>query len=117
MSTFKIAFYCLLSLLLFTYLACTVNKTTTNQSIDETVDKHKIMVLLQKQIRATALEEEFKAYELKSKGLMSRRENRCMFTYNPTLIDGTQLLEMVKKSDKVLEAKFPEVIRQPKVTN
>ena len=117
MSIFKIAFYCLISLLFFTYLACTASKTPINEPIDETVDNRKIMVLLQKQVRATALEEEFKAYELKSKGLMSRRENRCMFTYNPTLIDGTQLLEMVKKSDNVLEAKFPEVTRQPKVTN
>jgi len=117
MPTLKTAVYCLLSLLLFTYLACTVNKTPTSEAADETVDRSQIMVLLKKQVRPTVLEEAFNKYELKAKGLVSRRENRCMFTYNQNLIDGEQLLELIRASDNVLEAKFPEVIRQPRVTN
>jgi len=123
MPTFKTIFYCLLILSLFTFIACQANKSIVNQptqkTIDNsnTVDNSKIMVLLQTEIKANALEEEFKTYELKSKGLISRTENRCMFTYNQALVDSNTLLEMIKKSDKVLEAKFPEIARQPKVTN
>ena len=122
MSTFKPILYCFLSLLL-TFIACKTNNALVNQSTQntvkkvETMDMSKIMVLLPTGMKANVLEEEFKAYELKSKGLVSRRENRCMFTYNQSLVEANELLEVVKKSSNVLEAAFPELVHQPKVTN
>ena len=122
MSTFKPILYCFLSLLL-TFIACKTNNALVNQSTQntvkkvETMDMSKIMVLLPTGMKANVLEEEFKAYELKSKGLVSRRENRCMFTYNQSLVEANELLEVVKKSSNVLEAEFPEIVHQAKVTN
>ena len=124
MPTLKITLYCLLGCLLLMFIACKATNKSLTQSptldtvdTEDTVDAEKIMVLLQNQVRPNALEEEFKAYELKSKGLVSRRENRCMFTYNPSLIEGSKLLAMIQASDKVLEAQFPKIVRKPKVTN
>ena len=122
MSTFKPILYCFLSLLL-TFIACKTNNALVNQSTQntvkkvETMDMSKIMVLLPTGMKANVLEEEFKAYELKSKGLVSRRENRCMFTYNQSIVEANELLEVVKNSSNVLEAEFPEIVHQPKVTN
>jgi len=122
MLAFKPISYCFLSLLL-TFIACKTNNALVNQSTQntvkkvETMDMSKIMVLLPTGMKANVLEEEFKAYELKSKGLVSRRENRCMFTYNQSLVEANELLEVVKKSSNVLEAEFPEIVHQPKVTN
>ena len=122
MSTFKPILYCFLSLLL-TFIACKTNNALVNQSTQntvkkvETMDMSKIMVLLPTGMKANVLEEEFKAYELKSKGLVSRRENRCIFTYNQSLVEANELLEVVKKSSNVLEAEFPEIVHQAKVTN
>jgi len=122
MLAFKPISYCFLSLLL-TFIACKTNNALVNQSTQntvkkvETMDMSKIMVLLPTGMKANVLEEEFKAYELKSKGLVSRRENRCMFTYNQSLVEANELLEVVKKSSNVLEAEFPEIVHQAKVTN
>jgi len=118
MPIFKSTLYFLLGLLLFTFMACkTTNKALVNQSIQKTMDTSKIMVLLPTGMKANVLEEEFKAYELKSKGLVSRRENRCLFTYNQSLVEANELLEIMKKSSNVLEANFPKIVHQSKVTN
>ncbi len=122
MSASKPILYCFLSLLL-TFIACKANKTLVEQSTQkveekvDTIDTSKIMVLLKTGIKANALEEEFKVYELQSKGLISRTENRCMFIYNQSLVDGNSLLEMIKKSNSVVEARFPKIVHQPKATN
>jgi len=117
MSIIKPTLYLLVGFLLFTFIACKAKQSLVEPPVQDNLDTSKIMILLATNVRPNVLEEAFKTYELKSKGLVSRRENRCIFTYNQSLIDGHSLLEMINKSDKVLEAKFPEVIRQPRVTN
>ena len=116
MPSLNTVLYCFLGLFLF-LIACNASKASVKKTIDEPVDYSKIMVLLKKEVSPATLEEIFKAYEFKAKGMVSRRENWCMYTYNLSLIDGHKLLGMVQNAEEVLEAKFPEIVRKPKVTN
>jgi len=107
----------LVLILIIVSIGCKATKSTTLPPEEDNLDKKNIIVLLEKGIKPRALENEFKAYEFKAKRPASRSENRFMFSFNPALIEGDDLLEKVEASDKVVECKFPKIIRTPRVTN
>ena len=124
MTYMKFIFYSLVILSIGIAFGCKASKkaveTPTEDNVEissaNSMDKGKVMVLLQRGISPKALEDEFKAYEFYSKGLVSRRENRCIFTFNPSLIDADELLAKIKALPIVEEAEFPKVTKKPKVS-
>jgi len=96
-------------------ISCTSTKTTTPNL--STLDKEKILVLLKPGVKARALAKEFASYSLKSKGQTSRSENRFIFSYDTTSVSADELLEKIKSSSNVVEAVFPEITKEPRVSN
>lgn len=117
MSVIKSNFSFLLFILFAFSLGCTATKSTTPPQEEDSFDKKKIIVLLDKGVKPKALESEFKAYELKAKRPVSRSKNRFEFTFNPDLIEADNLLEKIEASDKVVGCEFPKIVRTPRVTN
>lgn len=110
--------YNIISILLFAFLMCSISCTPTKKvEEDNGFDKEKIIVLLKNSASAQQLESEFKDYQLKSTGQVSRSENRHRFEYNNNLIKANTLLEKIKASDLVIEANFATVVTSPKVGN
>lgn len=102
-----------LFVVLFFAISCTSTQTPSPNI--STFDKEKILVFLKKGISSKSLETEFSSFELLSKGQTSRSENRFIFTFNTNLIASDELLEKIKNSDLVIEAAFPEVLKEPRV--
>jgi len=117
MSILNYNFSLLLLVLFAISLGCTTTKPTAPTLEQDSVDKKQLIVLLNKGVKPKALEYEFKAYELKAKKQVSRRENRFMFSFNPDLIEADTLLEKIEASDKVMSCAFPKIVRTPRVTN
>ncbi len=105
--------YCLSLCFLVLIFACDTTKTVMNSNYDT----ENIIVLLKNDVTDSALEKEFSNYELRSKRKISRSENRFMFTYNTSKIAADKLLTKIKRSDKVVEAEFAELVRTPKVSD
>lgn len=110
----KINFFSLLLLCaLSTFLICCNSPRQTGQEPE--VLPHRVLVLLKNRVQPGMLEQAFSDYKLKSEGPTSRSENRWLFTYDTTTIQPEDLLQKLRASEWVLEAKFDTVTKEPKV--
>ena len=99
----------LLSLSLILALFLVGNSCKTKQKVDLTQLDYipdRIIVLLKPKAKPYDMMNAMAEYELTNKGMVSRSENRMMFTYNMEKIKPEEMLAKIKAHDNVLEAAF-----------
>jgi len=75
------------------------------EDLDKVVPyNNKVIVSMKSDVTAADLEEKYKQYALKYKGLTSKSANKVMFEFDDTLISNGRMLALLNKDKMVLNA-------------
>ena len=82
------------------------SSTTQTEKESPPPTVYKFDIHLKGQLEPAGLEADFKAYGLKQEGRSSRSQNRWLFNYDATTIDGEALLEKLREHPDVVDVQM-----------
>lgn len=110
-SAFSLARLMRYTLLLSALMIISCKTTQTNNSGEDGMEEpessvfsDKITIIANAGIKPDYLQKKYEKYVLNYKGLMSKKQNKMMFTFDDTTISNKEICDLITKDNKVIIA-------------